>query len=122
MHFSGDVTLIANQCTEPDEFFNSLVTVLPGDSIVLTCSLFETNVRWNSPQFVMPVQLDFDDRSAVESGIVFQIGTISQSPLCSNATATITNIQPSMDELNLTCFNPIPPEFTSAVVFNVIGK
>ena len=122
MHFSGDVTLIANQCTEPDEFFNSLVTVLPGDSIVLTCSLFETNVRWKSPQFAMLVQLDFDDRSAVESGIVFQIDTISQSPLCSNATATITNIQSSMDELNLTCFNPIPPEFTSTVVFNVIGK
>ena len=64
------------------------------------------------------------DTTATESGITLQFGGIvSLIPLCSSATATITDIQESMDGLGLTCYNAIAGlEFNSTVMFDVIGK
>ena len=123
MLFSGDVTLTANQCTEPDQLFNSTVSVLPGSNITLTCSVEAVAVRWNSSQFAMPVTNDGLHMAAMKSGITFQLDTASASPLCFSATATITNINESMDGLDLTCFEIVViVEFTSTVMFDVIGK
>ena len=123
MHFSGDVTVTANQCTEPDQLFNSTVSVLPGTNITLTCSLVSPIVRWNSSQFPMPVELINVGVPVVESGITFQLDTATGTPLCASATATITNIQGSMDGLDLTCYNTLSMlEFSSTVMFDVIGK
>ena len=80
-------------------------------------------MRWNSSQFAIPVRVDAIQTTAMESGIAFQVDTVSVNPLCSNATATITNIQESMDGLDLTCFNVVPAlEFITTVVIDVIGK
>ena len=123
MRFSGDVTLTANQCTEPDRLFNNTVSVFPGSNITLTCSMVDTGVWWNSSQFTMPLRIESGSMTGAESGITLQLDTVSTSPLCSNATATITNIQQSMDGLELTCYNVIAmKEFTTTVMFEVIGK
>ena len=79
-------------------------------------------MQWNSSQFARPVELISLRMPVMESGITFQLSTISTSPLCSNATAIITNIQESMAGLDLTCYSLIPPGFTSTVMFDVIGK
>ena len=123
MHFSGDVTLTANQCNEPDQLFNSTVSVLPGSNITLTCSVMDAGVRWNSSQFAMSVRVDLVDTTVMESNITFQFDTFVPNPQCSSATATITNIQESMNGLDIECFNPLTTlEFTSTVMFDVIGK
>ena len=122
MYFSGDVTLTANQCTGTDQLFNSTVSVLPGSNITLTCSVLDSVVRWNSSLFAMPLRVGLVQMTAVESGITFQLDTVSINPTCANATATITNIQESMDGLDLMCFNVLPPGFTSTVLFSVVGK
>ena len=122
IYFLDNVLLSANQCTEEDELFNSTASAFPGANIILSCSLFDTTVRWNSSRFAMPLQLDYTHMSAVESGIAFQLHTVSTSPLCSNATATITNFQESMDGLDLTCYNPLPQGFTSTVFLALICK
>ena len=123
MPFSGDVMLTANQCTEPDQLFNSSVSVFAGTNITLTCSLVETIVRWNSSQFAMPVLVTSVGVPVMESGITFQLDMVSTRPLCVNATATITNIQGSMDGLDLTCYNVQSTlEFTTTVMLDVIGK
>ena len=72
--------------------------------------------------FAMPIEVNDGDPSTVESGITLQLDTVSIVPLCSTATATITNIQESIDGLDLTCFTPVGAGFTSTVLFNVIGK
>ena len=123
MHFSDNFALTANECVEPDQLFNSTISVLPGSNVSLTCSLVDTGVNWNSSWFAMRVRLDLTTMSMVESGIEFQAHTVSNIlPLCSNATATITNIQESMDGLDITCYSIFPPGFTSTVLFDVIGK
>ena len=123
MHFSGNVTLTANECTEPDQLFNSIVSVLPGTNITLTCSVVATSMWWNSSQFAMPLLLTNIGVPVLESGITLQLDTATVSPTCASATATITNIQESMDGLDLTCYNGIPmQEFTSTVMFDVTGK
>ena len=123
MYFAGNVTLTANQCTEPDQLFNSTVSVLPGSNITLTCSLVATDVSWNSSQFTMPIEVNGGQMTGAESGITLQLDTVSTSPTCSNATATVTNIQETMDGLDLTCYNVVPTqEFSSTVMFDVIGE
>ena len=123
IHSSGDVTRTANECTEPDEVFNSTISVLPGTSIVLTCYLLDIVVSWNSSSFATPPLLDHNVRSTVESGIEFVWGgTVEPArPICTYSIATITNIQESMDGLDLTCINTLTG-FNSTVVFDVIGK
>ena len=77
---------------------------------------------WNSSQFAMPVTLA-SGMPVMESGITFQLGTVTLDPVCASATATITNIQGSMDGLDLTCYSEIPmQDFSSTVMFGVIGK
>ena len=123
MCFSGDVTLTANQCIDPDEFFNSTVSVLPETTITLTCSVMEIGVRWNSSQFAGAVDISILDMSAVKPGITFQYVDRTTSPtICTISTATITNIQEPMDGLYLTCSDPLEGGFTSTVFFDVIGK
>ena len=122
MHFSDEFALTANECIEPDQLFNRTVSVLPGSNVSLTCSILDTGVKWKSSWFTMPVELDIGEMSSVESGIALQLDTISTNPLCSNATATITNIQDTMDGLDITCYNILPPGFTSTVLLDVIGK
>ena len=70
----------------------------------------------------MPLLLDSQTMTMAESGgISLQFDTVSLNPLiCATATATITNIQESMDGLDLTCFTPVAGEFTSTVLFDVI--
>ena len=122
---SGSATLIADQCTDLNKHFNTTIRVLQGTNVTLTCSVVDTGVRWNSSQFAKPVRVDNNEPNAMELGssITFQFDTTSLAPLCTNATATITDIQQSMDGLDLTCLSSsFNVAFSSSVLFEVVGK
>ena len=116
---------IANFCNGSMKTLSSTANFLPGQDVIITCS-FPQAVAWNSAQFTDGAILISDDPDVgVTSGtrlngtIVFNLtNTTSGPPVCVTATATIANIQESMQGFTLNCNNILS---LTAVTIGIIG-
>ena len=116
----------ANLCNTSMTTFSNESSFLPGQDVTITCSLPTTVVIWNSPQFTLD-QVSLSAGGAVASdtrldgAIVFNRTNVGPgSPPCVTATATIANIQESMQGLSLSCNNGF--DLATTVTIDVIGK
>ena len=119
---AGDGMLIANFCNGSMTTFSNTASFLPGQDATITCSLSAGTLTWNSPQFTLVTLVNMARTSdtRLDGAIVFHLTDVVTSPaLCSTSTATIANIQESMQGLSLTCTdgNNMP-----TVTIDVIGK
>ena len=122
--YAGDGMPIANFCTGSMTTFRNRACFVPGQNVTITCSLPNAIIIWDSPQFTLEA-LPLSTTGAtsgtrLDGAIVFNLtNEIAGSPPCVTTTATIANIQESMQGLSLTCSdaNNMP-----TVTIDVIGK
>ena len=104
--------------------FSSASSFLPGENVSITCSVPHLGVGWASPQFSQSVILSHmvaNTTTKLDGAITFELNEVMTSPSpCATATATIANIQESMQGLSLTCSDAFT--FLSTVVIDVIGE
>ena len=118
---------IANFCNDSMTTFSNTASFVPGQDVTITCSLPNTLVIWNSPQFTSG-SVVLSDHSALgittgtrlDGAIVFTLTNVTVGPPpCATATATIANIQESMQGLSLTCSDGVN---MATVTIDVIGR
>ena len=124
---AGDGMPTANFCSGSMTTFSNSSSFLPGQDVTITCSLPDTFVIWGGPQFSLG-SLVLSDNPALgtysgerlDGAVVFTLtNVIVGPPPCYTATATIANIQESMQGLGLSCGDGI--NFASLTI-DVIGK
>ena len=119
---AGDWMPIANFCGNSTTTFSNTASFVPGQDVIITCSLPSGTLFWISPQFATVTFINMMTTSGrrLDGAIVFNVTNVVASPSrCMTSTATIANIQESMQGLSLTCtegFNP------TTVTIDVIGK
>ena len=112
-------------CNGSTTTFSNTASFLPGQDVIITCSLSSFFVTWLSPQFALSVTLSNTSTGRASDtrlggAIVFNLtNAIVGPPPCTTATATIANIQESMQGLSLTCNDGLNEP---TVTFDVIGK
>ena len=124
---AGDGMPIANFCNGSMTAFSNTSSFVPGQDVTITCSLPSGILVWDSPQFTLgPVVLSDNPILGPTSGtrldgaIVFTLTNVTDSPSeCATATATIANIQESMQGLSLSCNDG---SIVTTVTIDVIGK
>ena len=123
----GDEMTIANFCSGSKTTFSTTASSLPGQNVTIICSVPDTIVIWNSPQFNLG-SLVLSDNPALgtysgerlDGAVVFTLTNVTAgSSPCYTATATIANIQESMQGVTLTCTDAVN---LAIVTFDVIGK
>ena len=94
--------------------------------MTITCSVPIDQIAWYSPQFVNPGALFLSHRTGETDGsrfdgaITFHLNEFMSSPTpCMTSTATIVNIQESMQGLTLGCTYD---EIGWETVIDVVGK
>ena len=115
----------ANFCNGSMTTFSNTASFLPGQDVTITCSLPNADVAWISPQFTsLPVVLSSvvgTSSTRLDGAIVFKLtNVIAGPPPCVSTTATIANIQESMQGLNLSCSDGV--SLLATVNIDVIGK
>ena len=117
--------LKSNACNDSDPQFSGASSFLPGQNVTFTCSVPVTYIGWYSPQFVNPGTLFLSyftgetDGSRLNESIIFNLNEFMSSATCLTSTATIANIQESMQGLTLGCtYDTIGWE----TVIDVVGK
>ena len=118
---------VTNFCNGSMTTFSNTASFVPGQDVTITCSLPSAYVGWNSPQFSLgPLIITGDPVLGVTSGtrldgaIVFNLtNVIAGSSPCATATATIANIQESMQGFSLSCTDGVN---LTSVTIDVIGK
>ena len=124
---AGDEMPTANLCSGSMTTFSDTARFVPGQDVTITCSLPATLVIWNSPRFTLG-GLTLSDNSLVgptsgerlDGAVVFTLtNVIAGPPPCATATATIANIQESMQGLSLTCTDGTN---LAGLTIDVIGK
>ena len=120
---AGDEIPIANFCNGSMATLSGTSSFLPGEDVTINCSLPGTGVRWTSPQFSeSPVLvnniLTIDTR--LDGAVIFTLTTLILDPSpCATSTATIADIQESMQGLSLTCTDI---DNLATITIDVIGK
>ena len=115
----------ANFCNGSMTTFNGTTCFVPGQDVTITCSLPNNLVIWDSPQFTsgnigLSEVLGMTNGTRLDGAIVLNLtNVIAGPPSCVTATATIANIQESMQGLSLTCSDG---NILASVTIDVIGK
>ena len=123
----GDEMTIAHFCSGSKTMFNNTASSLPGQNVTISCSVPGTIVIWNSPQFILGSLVLSDNPvlgtysgERLDGAVVFTLTNVTAGPSpCYTATATIANIQESMQGVILTCTDAVN---LAAVTIDVIGK
>ena len=122
-HFPGDGMPTADFCNEPEVPFPDVASFIPGDNVTITCSFPSGTVLWTSPLFPNdPVILNpalSTCTTRVDGVIVFNLTSFKSESKCATTTATIANINESMQGLSLTCTNG---HKESEVIIDLTGK
>ena len=103
--YAGDRTITANFCNGSMTPFNGTYSFLPGENVIITCSVSAGGVVWRSSQFtnVALVEVGESD-STLGEAIVFNLTSELSEPQCATSVATITNIQEvQLQDLDLSC-------------------
>ena len=123
---AGDGMPEFNFCNGSMTSFDGTSSFLPGEDLTITCSTIGSLQYWTSPQFseeyvLLVYWMKSDTR--LDGAMVFNLTNMTDvipSPLpCTTGTATIANIQESMQGLSLTCSNGW---IAATVMIDVIGK
>ena len=102
---------------------NTTLSFLPGKDVNITCSIPDTSVIWSSPEFesVALVNTVQNNETRLDGAIVFSlVEVVPGPPPCATTTATIADIQESMQGLSLTCTDGLNSAMT--VIIDVVGK
>ena len=115
---------VANFCNGASVTFSEMSSFLPGQDVTITCSFPAATVTWDSPLFTLDaltlVNNVLTSGTRLDGAIVFSLTNVIGGPSpCATATATIANIQESMQGLSLTCTDGVN---VATVTINVIGK
>ena len=121
---AGDGMPVADFCDDPMTPFNGTVSFLPGEDVTITCSVPVVALTWTSPQFsdgpVTLVNNVITSATRLNGSIVFNLTNVMVGPpQCTTSTATITNIQESMQGLSLTCTGGSD---VTVVIIDIIGE
>ena len=124
--FPGDGMPEASACNGSNPQFSGASSFLPGQNVTFTCSVPVDHIAWYSPQFdtlgaaFLTHTFGYLRLSRLDGAITFYLGEFMSSPTpCATSTATITNIQESMQGLTLGCtYNGIG----WTTVIDVVGK
>ena len=120
--------LKANFCNHSNtQVRSSTHSFLPGENVTITWSVPSVSMIWTSPQlYNYPIHvnsaLGFTHFTKFDGAIVFDLDDVimSNSSICTTATATIENIQESMQGLSFTCISGLT--IWTTVVIDVVGK
>ena len=128
--FSENETLKANFCNGSKTHFSSAASFLPGENVTITCSVPELGMAWYSPLFdefdespvLMAPLLGVTRGARLDGAITFNLNELvsSPNPPCIITTATIANIQESLQGLRLICGSL--HAYLSTVDIYVVGK
>ena len=104
--------------------FTNTASFVPGQYVSITCSLPAASLTWSSPQSTFASltlsKLEGTSGTRLDGAIVFNLTNVVTSPLqCATTTATIANIQESMQGLSLNCNDGLNQ---ATLTINVIGK
>ena len=122
MTFPGDEMPIADFCNSSETYFNDVYSFLPGENVIITCSVESRTLTWTSPNFSDPVILNFalgTNATRLNGTIVFELFPVPHEQDCVTSTATIVDIQESLQGLSLAC---IPNVEAAKFTINVVGK
>ena len=117
--------VIANLCNGSTIQFSDTATFLPGGNVTITCSLPapQLTMLWASPHFSLVVLSSLLGNTTARLGgaIVFSLeNATTGSAQCTTTTATVINIQESLQGLSLTCSDGAT--ILSTLVIDVVGK
>ena len=118
----------ASFCIGSETQFSSASSFLPGENVTITCSAPAVVGIWDSPWFsdsVFLTPLFGATRSTrLDGAIVFNLKELNSSSnsSCSISTATIANIQESIQGLSLICAYISDRVIKTTVVIDVVGK
>ena len=124
---AGDGIPTADFCNGSMTTFSDTASFLPGQNVTIACSLPNNFMIWSSPQFTSDTLVVSDtpilgvtSGTRLDGAIIFTLtNVIAGPPPCYTATATIANIQESMQGLNLTCTDGM---YVANLIIDVIGK
>ena len=118
----------SNFCNGSETKFSSPYHVLPGENVTITCHVPSILTIWDSPGFfegffVGSVGLGRTHVEKLDGAITFDLIqeiVYPDNSSCSISTATLTNIQESIQGMRLRCYNWFT--FQSSVVIHFAGK
>ena len=126
--FSGNGMPESNFCNGSETQFSSPYHVLPGGNATITCSVPGIATLWYSPGFferlvLASTGIGRTHVKVLDGAITFDLMQEIVYPdnlSCSISTATLTNIQESIQGMRLRCYNYAALQ--STVVIDVVGK
>ena len=118
----------SNFCNGSETQFSSPYHVLPGGNVTITCSIPDRFTLWESPGFFETLYLAAygfvqTHTERLDGAITFDLIQeifYPDNSSCLTSTATLTNIQESMQGMRLRCYNFYTIQ--STVVIDVVGK
>ena len=122
---AGDGMPVADLCIGSVASFNNTFHFLPGEKAVITCKIPDSSVLWDSPSFadgvLILVNMIQQNATRLDGAIVFSLNDVHVAPTpCATTTATIANIQESMQGLTLTCTDGLNSK--ASMNIDVVGK
>ena len=118
---------VSNACNGSNPQFSSASSFLPGQNVTFTCSRADDNIVWYSSQFEVPpgavwlshvFQSTYQTR--LDGAMIFRLHQIMYNPnQCLTSTATVANIQETMQGVSLSCAYE---DDGRTIVIDVVGK
>ena len=116
----------ASACNGSNPQFSGASSFLPGQNVTFTCSVPGSYIIWSSHQFgsagsvFLGHEYGIIHDSRLDGIITFYLGEFMSSPTpCATSTATIANIQESMQGMTLGCTHN---GISWTTVIDVVGK
>ena len=118
--FLGSLVLSVDLCNQ-NQSIAVKVCVLVGTSLAIVCNVQGTSVAWLSPNFTTAVILQIDPMFTKLNDMV-DLNFMNQTHSCLLSNATIDNVQPSVDGLDLSCRLNSPEGSHANISIVVIGE
>ena len=98
------------------------VCVLVGASLTIVCNVHDTAAAWLSPDFESTASVSASVPMMTRLNNTVELKFISQTYTCVLSSATIHNVQPSLDGLDLFCGTHVPGRNGANISVGVIGQ
>ena len=117
----GSMFLSVDPCNE-DQSVAVDVCVLVGTSLAIVCNVQDTAAAWRSPDFESTASISASIPMLTRLNDMVELNFMNQSSTCILSNATIDNVQPSLDGLDIFCWTHIPGRSRANFSIVVIGE
>ena len=117
----GTSFLLLDPCNEGHSVAVN-VCVQVGASLTIACNVQDSAAAWLGPNFENPAFISSSVSMMTWLNDMVDLKFINQTPTCILSSATIDNVQQSVDGLDLFCWTHIPGRSGANISITVIGE